>query len=82
MFQVGSLEILLILVVGLFIVGPSKLPDVVKFVVKVYKKIQLSIANFKNDLESEIGTDEIKKDVFNEMRMEELNLSGTSKKDE
>jgi Tat protein translocase TatB subunit len=82
LFQVGSLEILLILVVGLFIVGPSKLPDVVKFVVKVYKKIQLSIANFKNDLESEIGTDEIKKDVFNEMRMEELNLSGTSKKDE
>ncbi|MDG1248057.1 MAG: Sec-independent protein translocase protein TatB [SAR86 cluster bacterium] len=82
MFQVGFLEILLILVVGLFIVGPTRLPDVVKFVVKVYKKIQLSIANFKNDLESEIGTDEIKKDVFNEMRMEELNLSGTSKKDE
>ena len=82
MFQVGFLEILLILVVGLFIVGPTRLPDVVKFVVKVYKKIQLSIANFKNDLESEIGTDEIKKDVFNEMRMEELNLSDTSKKDE
>ena len=82
MFQVGFLEILLILVVGLFIVGPTRLPDVVKFIVKVYKKIQLSIANFKNDLESEIGTDEIKKDVFNEMRMEELNSSGTSKKDE
>jgi sec-independent protein translocase protein TatB len=82
LFQVGFLEILLILVVGLFIVGPTRLPDVVKFVVKVYKKIQLSITNFKNDLESEIGTDEIKKDVFNEMRMEELNLSGTSKKDE
>ena len=82
MFQVGFLEILLILVVGLFIVGPTRLPDVVKFIVKVYKKIQLSIANFKNDLESEIGTDEIKKDVFNEMRMEELNLSDTSKKDE
>jgi sec-independent protein translocase protein TatB len=82
LFQVGFLEILLILVVGLFIVGPTRLPDVVKFIVKVYKKIQLSITNFKNDLESEIGTDEIKKDVFNEMRMEELNLSGTSKKDE
>ena len=82
MFQVGFLEILLILVVGLFIVGPTRLPDVVKFVVKVYKKIQLAISNFKTDLESEIGTDEIKKDVFNEMKMEELNLSGTSKKNE
>jgi sec-independent protein translocase protein TatB len=65
LFQVGFLEILLILVVGLFIVGPTRLPDVVKFIVKVYKKIQLSITNFKNDLESEIGTDEIKKDIFN-----------------
>jgi len=82
LFQVGFLEILLILVVGLFIVGPTRLPDVVKFVVKVYKKIQLTITNFKRDLESEIGTDEIKKDVFNEMRMEELNLSGTSKENE
>ena len=82
MFQVGFLEILLILVVGLFIVGPTRLPGVVKFVVKVYKKIQLTITNFKRDLELEIGTDEIKKDVFNEMRMEELNLSGTSKKNE
>ena len=82
MFQVGFLEILLILVVGLFIVGPTRLPDVVKFVVKVYKKIQLTIANFKTDLESEIGTDEIKKDVFNEMRMEELDLFEKSKKNE
>ena len=82
MFQVGFLEILLILVVGLFIVGPTRLPDVVKFVVKVYKKIQLTIANFKTDLESEIGTDEIKKDVFNEMRMEELDLFDKSDKNE
>ncbi|MDC1051311.1 Sec-independent protein translocase protein TatB [Gammaproteobacteria bacterium] len=82
MFQVGFLEVLLILVVGLFIIGPTRLPNAVKFIIKIYKKIQHAIFKFKNDLELEIGTDEIKKDVFNEMRMEELDLSVKLKKDE
>lgn len=80
MFQIGFLEIVFVLVVGLFIVGPSRLPTVIKFLVKIYKKIQKQVSEFKNDLEAEIGTEEIKKDVFNEMRMEELDLSGDKNK--
>ena len=80
MFQIGFLEIIFVLVVGLFIVGPSRLPTVIKFLVKIYKKIQKQVSEFKNDLEAEIGTEEIKKDVFNEMRMEELDLSGDKNK--
>lgn len=82
MFQIGFLEIVLLLVVGLFVIGPSRLPEVVKAVIKIYKKIQKQLSNFQNDLESEIGAEEIKKDVFNEMRMEELDLSGREKKDD
>lgn len=82
MFQIGFLEIVLLLVVGLFVIGPSRLPEVVKAVIKIYKKIQKQLRNFQNDLESEIGAEEIKKDVFNEMRMEELDLSGREKKDD
>lgn len=82
MFQIGFLEIVLLLVVGLFVIGPSRLPEVVKAVIKIYKKIQKQLSNFQNDLESEIGAEEIKKDVFNEMRMEELDLSGRAKKDD
>ena len=70
------------MVVGLFVIGPSRLPEVVKAVIKIYKKIQKQLSNFQNDLESEIGAEEIKKDVFNEMRMEELDLSGREKKDD
>lgn len=54
----------------------------IKTCLKFYKKIQKQISGFKNDIESEIGADEIKKDVFNEMRMEELDLSGKTEKDE
>ena len=82
MFQIGFLEIAVILILGLIIVGPARLPELIKTWLKYYKKIQRQISNFQKDIEIEIGTDEIKKDVFNEMRMEELDLSGESKEDE
>ena len=82
MFQIGFLEIAVILILGLLIVGPARLPELIKTWLKFYKKIQKQISNFQKDIETEIGTDEIKKDVFNEMRMEELDLSGESNKDE
>jgi sec-independent protein translocase protein TatB len=72
LFQIGFLEIAIILVLGLIIIGPARLPEVIKGWLKFYKKIQHHIAKFKNDLEEDIGTDELKKDVFNELRMEEL----------
>jgi sec-independent protein translocase protein TatB len=82
LFQIGFLEIAVILILGLIIVGPARLPELIKTWLKFYKKIQKQISNFQKDIETEIGTDEIKKDVFNEMRMEELDLSRKSNKDE
>jgi len=82
LFQVGFLEIAIILILGLIIIGPKRLPDLIKTILKFYKKVQKQIANLKNDLEEDIGTEEIKKDVFNEMRMEELDLFDKSDKNE
>tara|TARA_B100000212_G_C27320887_1_gene510089 strand:+ start:620 stop:865 length:246 start_codon:yes stop_codon:yes gene_type:complete len=72
LFQIGFLEIVLIIVLGLLFVGPKRLPELIKFIYKSYKKIQLKFGEFKEDIETDIGTNEIKKDVFNELRMEEL----------
>ncbi|MDA9665852.1 Sec-independent protein translocase protein TatB [Gammaproteobacteria bacterium] len=82
MFQVGFLEIAIILILGLIVIGPKRLPDLIKTILKFYKKVQKQISNLKNDLEEDIGTEEIKKDVFNEMRMEELDLFDKSDKNE
>ena len=82
MFQVGFLEIAIILILGLIIIGPKRLPDLIKTILKFYKKVQKQISNLKNDLEEDIGTEDIKKDVFNEMRMEELDLFDKSDKNE
>jgi len=82
LFQVGFLEIAIILILGLIIIGPKRLPDLIKTILKFYKKVQKQISTLKNDLEEDIGTEEIKKDVFNEMRMEELDLFDKSDKNE
>jgi|TARA_B110000967_G_C18707412_1_gene470963 sec-independent protein translocase protein TatB len=75
LFQIGFFEILLILSLGLLIIGPKQLPVVIKFVLKQYKKLQKNILSFKDDIEKEIDSKEIKQDIYNELRMEELEQS-------
>jgi len=75
LFQIGFFEILLILSLGLLIIGPKQLPVVIKFILKQYKKLQKNILSFKDDIEKEIDSKEIKQDIYNELRMEELEQS-------
>ena len=82
MLQIGFLEIAIILIIGLLVIGPERLPELVKNLLKFYKKTQNQFSEFKNNFEQDIGADDIKKDVFNEMRMEELEGFEQKKKDE
>ena len=81
MFQIGFLEILIILILGLIIIGPKRLPDVVKTFLRLYKKMENKLSSFKKDIEEDIGTDELRKDVFNELKMEELEKTKKSNDD-
>ena len=81
MFQIGFLEILIIFILGLIIIGPKRMPEAIKTLIKFYKRIESKLSSFKKDIEKDIGTDELKKDVFNELRMEELENNKDSKND-
>ena len=72
MFQIGFFEILIILSLGLLLIGPKQLPVVIKFVVKQYKKLEKNLSTFKKEIEKELDTEDIKQDIYNELRMEEL----------
>ena len=72
MFQIGFLEILIIFILGIIIIGPKRLPELIKKTLKTYKRGEAKLINFKKDIETDIGADEIKKDVFNKIKMEEL----------
>ncbi len=69
------------MVLGLIIIGPNRIPVVVKAALKFYKRIQKKFTNFKKDVEKEIGVDELNKDIFNELRMEELEETKKSEND-
>ena len=81
MFQIGFLEILIILIFGLLIIGPRRHPVVIKTTIKNYKKIENKFNALKKDIEEDTRADEIKKDVFNELRMEELEETKESNND-
>ena len=72
MFQIGLLEILVILLVGILVIGPEQLPDFVKALVKNFTKLQNKFFEFRASIERDIGAGDLKQDIFNELKMEEL----------
>ena len=73
MFQIGLLEILIILLVGILVIGPEQLPDFVRSSVKSFTKLQNKFFAFRASIERDIGAEELKQDIFNELKMEEFN---------
>ena len=72
MFQIGLLEILIILLVGILVIGPEQLPDFVKSSVKSFTKLQNKLFEFRASVERDIGAEDLKQDIFNELKMEEF----------
>ena len=72
MFQIGLLEILIILLVGILVIGPEQLPDFVKSSVKSFTKLQNKLFELRDSVERDIGAEDLKQDIFNELKMEEL----------
>lgn len=72
MLQIGFLEILIILIVGIIVIGPDKLPEFVKFLIKTFTKLQNKFFEFRTSLERDIGAEDLRQDIFNELKMEEF----------
>jgi|TARA_B100000902_G_scaffold391388_1_gene441959 sec-independent protein translocase protein TatB len=72
LLQIGFLEILIILLVGIIVIGPDKLPGFVKSTMKTFTKLQNKFFEFRSSIERDIGAEDLKQDIFNELKMEEL----------
>ena len=72
MFQIGFLELILILIIGLIVIGTEKLPETYKFILKNLKLLRNAFDDAKSEIERNIGADEIKQDIHNEIRLKEL----------
>ena len=80
MFDIGFPELLVILLVGLVVVGPDKLPQLIKSLTKSFRAIRSYLIQIRSQLERSVGMDEIRQDLHNEKIMENLKKTQKSKK--
>ena len=70
--QQRLLILILILIIGLIVIGPEKFPDTYKFILKYLKLLRNAFDDANSEIERNIGADEIKQDIHNEIRLKEL----------
>lgn len=68
----GIFEMLLIAVVTLLVVGPERMPEAVRSVALTIGRIKRSFNSARNEIEKQIGADEIRRQLHNEEVMASL----------
>ena len=59
--------------------GPERLPEISKIIIKNTTRLKRKFSSFREDIERDIGADEIKQDIFNEFKLEELEKNESEK---
>ena len=72
MFEIGFPELLVIVFVGLLVVGPEKLPEIIKALTRSFGVIRSYLKETRSEIEKSVGMDEIRQDLHNEEIMEDL----------
>ena len=54
MFSVGTPELIVIAIIALFVVGPRRLPEILRGVAYVYKNFMKAIEELKRELEEDL----------------------------
>ena len=72
MFDIGFQELLLVAIVALLVLGPERLPQALRTLGLWIGRMRRSFNAVKNEIEREIGMDEIRRQLHNEAVMEEL----------
>lgn len=70
--SIGIQEIILISFMALVILGPERLPIVIKNILSFSKKIKRTFNQIKADLEREVNINEITQEIHNEEILREL----------
>ena len=72
MFEIGFPELLVIVFLGLLVIGPEKLPQIIKTLTRPFRAIRSYLNETKTEIEKSVGMDEIRQDLHNEKVMENL----------
>lgn len=72
MLDIGPSELILIFVVALLVIGPEKLPSAIRTVSLWVGRFRRSFYKIKAEVEKELNTDEIRRQLHNESILEEV----------
>ena len=72
MLDIGGLELLLVAIVGLLIVGPERLPEVLRSFGLWIGRLKHAFHAAKTEIEQEIGMDDIQRQLHNESVLKEI----------
>ena len=72
MFDIGFSELVLIFIVGLLVLGPERLPGVIKTGSLWIARLRRSFNEVRSEIEREIGYDEIKRELHNQAVLDQL----------
>ena len=72
MFDVGFFEILIIFVVGIILIGPEKLPSVLKYIFVTVRKIKDQFNDAKEEISKTLNLEEALLDEKNKEVLEDL----------
>lgn len=72
MFDIGFFELLVIAVVGLVVIGPERLPGAIRSGALWWGRIKRNVRETRNELERQLGADDIRRELHNEEVMRSL----------
>jgi sec-independent protein translocase protein TatB len=70
--DIGFSELLLVVAIALIVIGPKRLPEAARFLGYWTGKLRRTLHTARQDMERELGIDDIKREVHNQLRLEEL----------
>lgn len=72
MFDIGFFELLVIGAVGLFVIGPERLPHTIRTCALWIGRVKRSVLDTRREIEQQLGADEIRRELQNEQVMRNL----------
>jgi sec-independent protein translocase protein TatB len=70
--DIGFSELLLTVAIALIVIGPKRLPEAARFLGYWTGKLKPTLQTARSDMERELGLDDIKREVHNQLRLEQL----------
>lgn len=72
MFDIGFWELAIIMIVGLVVIGPDKLPGIARSAGKWVGKARYFISSIKQDVQKELQAEELKKAIERDAGLDEI----------